>query len=266
MALSSSLYFYSRFIEPRRLTVQEIPIISGKIPLAFNHFKIVQFSDTHLCSFYEIGRLEELASQINQLKPDIVVFTGDLIDNPFTYRKADEIPSILKNIRAPFGKYAIYGNHDHGGNGTFLYRILMEHSGFRLLINNTVKIKKENEHIGIAGIDDVVFNRHHLEQALGHLSPRHFNILLAHEPDIAELASRYPVDLQISGHSHGGQIKLPFFGAVVTPKFGRKYVEGLYKVGNSDMVVYVNRGIGMTRMPLRFLSSPELTVFTLKSE
>ncbi|TYR79864.1 metallophosphoesterase [Priestia megaterium] len=260
-------YTYAKYIEPRRLQVVRQTIQSASIPNSFHNIRILQFSDTHLGLSYDLLQLDHLIDRINKLEPDIVLFTGDLMDIPNEYPNPNQIVPILKRIKAPIGKYAIYGNHDHGGYGTELYKEIIEKSGFHLLVNEVVKLELENAgYIHICGLDDVMLGDPQYEQTLGVLDENTFSIALIHEPDVAVKAATFPVDLQISGHSHGGQIQIPFFGPLITPPFGTVYPEGLYEVGESKMKLYVNRGIGTTRIPFRFLATPEITLFTLRSQ
>lgn len=259
-------YSYARYFEPKQLDILKKEIAHPLIPKGFNGAKIIQFSDTHLGFSYSLSQLERLVANLNGFSPDIVIFTGDLIDKPHQYKKAKSIIPILKNIEAPLGKLAIFGNHDHGGNGTNIYRSIMEAAGFRILQNESVRIKLiDNSQIIIAGIDDCILGKPSIQQALPKQSNTTYTILLAHEPDIATEAAEYNIHLQISGHSHGGQIKIPLYGPLYTPPLGEKYFEGLYVVGKNKMQLYVNRGLGTTRLPLRFLSKPELTIFTLRA-
>ncbi|WP_409978169.1 metallophosphoesterase [Anoxybacteroides tepidamans] len=265
MFVASFGYYYARFIEPSRLTVTEHSIVHPLIPKGFDGVTILQFSDTHLGHYYSLDRLSHIVKRINDISPDLVVFTGDLIDAPNQYPYIDDIIPILSDIRAPLGKFSIYGNHDHGGYGTDLYRNIMERAGFRMLLNEHVMIELiDNSKIAIAGSDDLMLGKPHFDRMFHQISPSTYTILLLHEPDGAMKAARYPVHLQLSGHSHGGQIQLPFIGPLITPPLAIQYYEGFYKI--QDLTLYVNRGLGTTRMPFRFLSPPELTVFTLKHQ
>jgi uncharacterized protein len=257
-------YYYARYIETKRLTINRLELHSAKIPKAFDHIKIVQFSDTHLGHNYTLRQFQKLVEEINRLEPDLILFTGDLIDSPQDYKPLGEISAILAQLSAPFGKFSIYGNHDHGGYGTETYRKLMEHAGFKLLMNETSTIEKSGERLILAGIDDAMLGRPDLHQTLASLSVEDYVIVMAHEPDLADNVARYGVDLQLSGHSHGGQVQLPFIGPLITPPLAKKYYDGMYSIGENAMQLYVNRGIGTTREPYRFLCVPELTVFTLK--
>lgn len=261
-------YYYAREVETKLLDINYYNITHPLIPSEFDQFKIIQFSDTHLGFQYTMSQLKKLVNKINKLEPDIVVFTGDLMDEPNKFRQSEDITPILLQIKAPFGKFAIYGNHDHGGYGTDLYREIIENSGFVLLQNEGQEVQLLNgSSINVIGLDDAMLGSPDLDTAMQGVSHETYNILLAHEPDIAQLAIGRDIHLQLSGHSHGGQVQIPFVGALVTPPYGEMYYEGFYKLGdhNDQLTLYVNRGLGTTRLPFRFLSKPELTVFTLKS-
>ncbi|WP_338451888.1 metallophosphoesterase [Niallia oryzisoli] len=260
-------YYYAREIEPRLLDINRYTIKHSLIPKSFNNFKIVQFSDTHLGFQYTIKQLDKLVDRINRLQPDMVFFTGDLMDEPNKYPNSDQIIPSLSKINAPFGKFAIYGNHDHGGYGTDIYKNIMDKSGFILLQNAAQEIKLlDDSRIHLIGLDDAMLGKPDLANATVNLPPDTYKILLAHEPDIAELAIDKGIHLQLSGHSHGGQVKIPFIGALITPPYSELYYEGFYELGHAQtpLTLYVNRGLGTTRLPFRFLSKPELTLFTLK--
>jgi predicted MPP superfamily phosphohydrolase len=143
----------------------------------------------------------------------------------------------------------------------------MEMSNFTLLLNESLPIKqKDGSFISLLGIDDRMLGRPDLQLALKHAPESSFKLLLSHAPDVADEASAYQIHWQLSGHSHGGQVKIPFVGALVIPPFAQNYPEGYYSIGEiNPLSLYVNRGIGTTRLPFRFMAKPELTVFTLIS-
>ena len=134
-------YYYAKEIEPKSLTITRHMISHPRIPQSFNQFKMVQFSDTHLGFQFTLEQLNKLVDRINQLKPDVVFFTGDLMDEPNKFANSNQIIPILLKLNAPFGKFAIYGNHDHGGYGTDLYHTIMDQSGFVVLKNEGFEIK-----------------------------------------------------------------------------------------------------------------------------
>ncbi|MBT2678380.1 metallophosphoesterase [Bacillus sp. ISL-35] len=265
--LTTGGYFYAREVEPRMLDVTRHTIGSATLPAGFDGVKIIQFSDTHIGFQYTIEQLAKLVAKINQLNPDLIVFTGDLLDDPrhFTDKKK-KITTLLSQLEAPLGKFAVYGNHDHGGYGSDLYKQMMEQSGFSLLLNDSAAVRLlDGSSIWITGIDDAMLGKPNLKEAMSNIPKDSYTILLSHAPDKADEAAHYSIQLQLSGHSHGGQIQIPFYGPLVTPPYAEKYVEGFYDAGNNkEFKLYVNRGLGTTRLPFRFLSQPELTLFTLK--
>ncbi|RLL45176.1 metallophosphoesterase [Oceanobacillus piezotolerans] len=264
LGLSGSGYVYARNIEPFLLQIKKESIRSHKIPSSFNGFKIVQFSDTHIGFHYGLEQLNKLVSKINNLKPDIIVFTGDLVDEPNKYNNHFNLQEILSKLQAGYGKYWIYGNHDHGGYGTDIINNVMEQSGFNLLQNSHTLIENGNDRFILAGIDDVMLGDPDIHAALNNANDELFTILLSHEPDFADYVSSFPVDVQFSGHSHGGQVRLPFIGHLYTPDFAQKYVQGKYQIKDSDLTLFVNSGIGTTRLPYRFLCKPEVHLYTLE--
>ncbi|MEH7246324.1 metallophosphoesterase [Neobacillus niacini] len=267
LGLGSGGYFYANRIEPSLLEINNIDIKHSLIPSSFTGVKIVQFSDTHLGFHYTLNQLEKLVNKINHLQPDLIFFTGDLLDEPNKYNEIKKIAPILQNLKATMGKYCIYGNHDHGGYGSEIYKNVMELSNFTVLLNESILIKqKDGSTISLMGIDDRMLGKPDLEHVMKQVPEDSFKLLLSHAPDIADEAQTYQIHWQLSGHSHGGQVKIPFVGALVIPPFAQNYPEGYYSIGESNpLELYVNRGIGTTRLPFRFMAKPELTVFTLLS-
>lgn len=263
LGISGSTYVYARNIEPSMLHIQKETITSPKITPAFNGFKIIQFSDTHIGFQYTLAQFRELVQKINAYEPDLIVFTGDLVDNPDQYDFGNELDSLLQSLRAAHGKLWVYGNHDHGGYGTDILRKVMLRGGFQLLQNSHQAIEKNDERILIAGIDDVILGKPDLGKALRNTNPDLFTILLAHEPDFAETTTKFPVDVQLSGHSHGGQVRMPFIGSLYTPAYAQRYIQGKHIIGD-HLTLFVDKGLGTTRLPYRFLCEPEIHLYTLQ--
>ncbi|SDS17711.1 hypothetical protein SAMN05444162_0899 [Paenibacillaceae bacterium GAS479] len=260
--------FYAWKIEPKSLSVTEIEVTSDQLGDSLDGIRIVQFSDTQLGESYTAKQLGRLAERINSLKPDLVVFTGDLIDHYTQYglNNRKQAQQALVAIQAPLGKFAVYGNHDRGGGGSGRYERYMEEAGFKVLVNEVYPIvTADGDRFVLAGLDDFLLGKPKPETALEQLRKDDFNLLLAHEPDPADRFSEYPIDLQLSGHSHGGQVRIPFLDPLVTTSLAEKYVAGQYELPGKyrPMTLYVNRGIGTTRMPLRLFTKPELTLIRL---
>ncbi|MBP2001530.1 putative MPP superfamily phosphohydrolase [Paenibacillus shirakamiensis] len=260
--------YYATQIEPKSISVTRLDVVNDFVPISFNGTKIVQFSDTHLGPHYSVDQLQQLVDRINLMKPDIVVFTGDLMDNYTQFGLDNRIKAqqVLKKIHAPLGKFAVFGNHDRGGGGSRGYKQYMVEAGFNVLVNEVHTIRStKGENIIIAGLDDFLLGQPQVARTLRTLREQDFNLLLVHEPDIADQLQGYPIDLQLSGHSHGGQVRVPLLDPPVTTLLAQKYVEGLYSLPytSKSLKLYVNRGIGTTRLPVRLFAKPELTVIQL---
>ncbi|MGL6183958.1 MAG: metallophosphoesterase [Clostridium chrysemydis] len=257
-----SLFIYTKYIERELLTVK-------KISLDFNDkgsekLRVVQFTDTQLGEFYTLENLEKAVEKINKLNPDIVVFTGDLIDNAAKYKDIDKVSKVLSKINSKYGKYAIYGNHDYGGGAVRYYSRIMNKSGFEVLKNDSHLIKVKGKNIRILGADDGLMGSFNSRLTMSKINKDDINILLLHEPDLSEKFLNYKVDLILSGHSHGGQIDLPFYGPVVKNVLSEKYTKGLYDLGNKfNTKLYVSSGLGNTKLPYRFNNVPQVVCFDL---
>jgi len=268
LIISVIIYMYARFIEPNMLKFHYENISSTLIESSSDGIKILQFSDLHISDYFNIEDLEEVVDKINDENPDIVIFTGDLIDHYNNYIYKGEISQVweaLGHINAPLGKYAVYGNHDYGGGAEKVYSKIMENSGFVTLVNDSVKLDEYK--LNIVGLDDSIFGDIDYEKLGTCIQDDYFNIVISHEPDVIDSLLEYNIDMFLSGHSHGGQVNIPFFSSSMLPSLGEKYVKGLYKFENSrNTILYVNIGIGTSHIPFRFMAAPELSVFTLKNK
>ncbi len=256
-------YAYMRYVEPSIITVTHHEIVSDYVSDGTHGLKIAQFNDTHVGFSYDLDDMRRVAEKINNEDCDIVVFAGDLFDN---YVKSselgDELSEILGGMKARVGKFAVLGNHDYGANSVNNVKRILTDGGFTVLVNESVRLPQLS--LCITGIDDSLIGYGNT-RILGTLEESDFNIVLCHEPDIFDECTETYVDLMLSGHTHGGQVKIPFIGAVMLPRMGQIYDEGLYAADNArSSQLYVNRGLGTTKMPLRFMSVPEITVLELK--
>lgn len=253
---------YSTFVEPKLLHV-----VSHE--LAFDGvkgeaIKVVQFSDTHIGEFFSTEELQKVVKKINEQSADLVLFTGDLMDNAAEYDgDLEEIKSILSTIQATYGKYAVFGNRDYGGGAERFYQELMEGAGFRVLINEHETLNIKGTMLNVYGADDALIGYYNLNQTVQGMNENDLNLLMLHEPDLVNDFVGYPIDFAVAGHSHGGQVYLPFVGPLMTTILGQQYVRGFYEVGN-QIPLYVNTGIGNTKVPLRLFNVPQVTVFYLK--
>ena len=258
---------YSTLYEPFELKVERISLAFPRLPREFDGLKIAQLSDLHYKPFTEEGQIRAAVQQCNRLNPDLVVITGDFITAPLwgssapQVRHAEVCARILSGLRAPWGVFAALGNHDLAVDAYGISEILRAQH-LRVVRNSAQPVERNGARIWLAGLDDCLYGKPDLHRTLAHVPSNEFTALLVHEPDVADQARSYPVDLQISGHSHGGQVRLPWLGAPYLPPLARKYPWGLYRVGR--LVLYSNRGIGTIGLPVRLNAPPEVTLFTLR--
>ena len=252
---------YTTVLEPQWISVERVTVHLRRLPREFDGFTVAQLSDFHVGPYINADHIESAVAAANALKPDVFALTGDYVTHSASY--ASPCAQALAKLRAPHGAVAVLGNHDHWTNAGTVLGALREH-GIKVLANRSVSIEREGVRLWLAGVDDVWVKSADVERALNKVSKNETAILLAHEPDFADHVARYPVDLQLSGHSHGGQVRLPFLGAPVLPYLGVKYPIGLRRVGS--LQVYTNRGIGVISPPVRFRCRPEVTLLTLRAE
>jgi hypothetical protein len=167
---------------------------------------------------------------------------------------------LLSQLRAKQGTFAVLGNHDQASQPGIVARSLQSR-GIRVLRNETVAVEQNGSRIWIAGVDDVLEKAADLHEALQNTPPDETTILLAHEPDFADYVAKHPVSVQLSGHSHGGQIRLPFVGPPYLPELARKYPWGLRRIGSLQL--YTNTGLGTIEIPMRWNCPPEVTLIRL---
>jgi predicted MPP superfamily phosphohydrolase len=265
---AAGLVFYAGEISRHELELIETTIKLPRLPDAFAGMKVVQISDFHFQAYTEAMFLEGIVRRVNALAPDLVLLTGDFVSsNPLpqhtNIKLAYHCAEILSRIQCPL-RYAIMGNHDALVGAHAVTDALTTH-GIPVLANSFVPLERQSQRIWLAGVKDVLVQRPDLSTALPAGVKRYgeTTILLAHEPDFADYAMGRKVDLVLSGHTHGGQILLPFLPPVMLPDMGTKYVHGHFKLGDG-MQLYVNRGIGAVTLPFRFRCPPELTAITLQ--
>lgn len=240
--------------------IRKIDLKISKLPEAFKGWKIVQFSDTHFGFHYDGESFRRVVRMINNLQPDILFFTGDLLDREWLQTPSPLVLPLLQELRAPRGgKWAVLGNHDYAARDQAVQ--MLQNSNFRVLINAHGYIEENGQRLCIAGVDEYMFGHFDIEKTLQGKSEQDCVLLLAHEPDLADICSGFGVNAQFSGHSHGGQIRKPFSKPFFTPELGQKYVDGLYAIGDRRMPLYVNRGIGTSFLPIRMFCRPEITIF-----
>ncbi|MES0360744.1 MAG: metallophosphoesterase [Anaerolineales bacterium] len=247
---------------PNKITISDLPIELTNLPLEFNDYRIVQISDFHLGSWLDEQDLGQIIDIVNQLKPDLIAITGDFVNsNPGRYS-----PVLLQTLSKLFAKdaiVAVLGNHDHYSEPDIIRDVLRE-SNIIELNNRVYPIQRSSSYLYFAGVDDHLTKKDDLQNVLNQIPDESTAILLAHEPDYADISSMSGTfDIQLSGHSHGGQICLPYFGSLYLPRYGRKYSSGIYRI--NGMVLYTNRGLGTSWLPFRYNCPPEIAIFTLSA-
>jgi len=237
-----------------------------RLPDAFRGMRIVQVSDFHYAEYTESWFLRDVVRHVNQLKPDLVLMTGDFISlgplsHSYARRHMPECAAILSEIECPL-RYASLGNHDMEVGAACVVGALREH-GIPTLVNQAVALERGGQRLWLAGLGSACFQDANPAAAIPSAAQtgKEPVIVMAHEPDILPEVARYNADLMLSGHTHGGQIRLPLLPPLVLPIYGRQYVEGLFRQGPTQL--YVNRGIGAVGVPFRFNCPAEITAFTL---
>jgi predicted MPP superfamily phosphohydrolase len=255
---------YAAGVEPNWIEVRQVNLRLPRLSPRFDGYRIVQISDIHAGEWMPTRRLAMVADLVNGQRPDLIAVTGDFVTYTHKGAHGATVPT-LKRLCAKDGVVAVLGNHDYWGYpGPVQIRRIIRDSGMIDLNNRVHTLQRDGEMLHIAGVNSARLRRDRLDWVLAKLPPEGAAILLAHEPDVADkTAAARRFDLQLSGHSHGGQIVIPLLGPPRLPPLGRKYPTGLYKVG--DMFLYTNRGLGMVSLPLRFFCRPEITVFTLEA-
>ena len=262
---SSTLVGYSRFLEPRWVDLEQITLRIPQLPQGLAGKTIAQLSDIHLSQYTGAERLHQAIRWVNQLAPDWLFLTGDYVgDDAGT---AQGLIEPLRQVQMP--TFAVYGNHDYWSELAVVTAALRQ-TPVQILRNAATPLA---EGLWLAGVDDLWSGAPDLQAALRSVPTGVTTLLLAHEPDFFErvITAAAPVAVQFSGHSHGGQVRLPslvpgpdgrYTYAPILPKYGRRYSIGLRQLGQHQ--VYTNRGLGVWPVPFRVNCRPEITLFTLQ--
>ena len=254
-------YGYVFYVEPRWLEIERVEVPIHGLSEAFNDFKIVCLSDFHLHPFTQIDFIEKVVARANELNPDVVCLLGD-----YVLEGADsiyELAPVLAGLESKYGVFAVLGNHDLWTDADVV-RSGLEAVGIRVLVNESVSIYVGDDDLILAGLDDGWSGEADLSLALENTPQGSPVILMLHEPDFADHYARDGrVSLQLSGHTHGGQVRIPGIGGPFRPAYGQKYDDGLIEI--EDMWLYTTRGVGVIGPPARFNCRPEITEIILQS-
>ena len=266
-AIAAGMTFYAGEIARHEIDIVHRSIPIANLPSPFHGYRIVQISDIHLDEYTELYFFEHIIRVINGLTPDLVLLTGDFVTHgSLTFmagrHAAYRCAEIISKLTTPL-RYAILGNHDVAFNAPLVTHALTSH-GTPVLINEYVAIEKNGSRFWLCGLEDPGTSHPDLNLTVP-ANPDAPVILLSHEPDYADDVVAHPrghlVDLLLAGHSHGGQVRLPFLGPLILPPMGEKYPEGPYQFNKMQM--YVNRGIGTVGLPFRLNCPAEITEITL---
>ncbi len=254
------LFIYARYLGTSNLVIKEYSIINEKIPLNFHGLKIVQFSDLHYGTTIKEEELKNVINKINELNPDIIFFTGDLIDNSYKISEDEEklITEELNKLEPNIGIYAVRGNHDINDN----FENIIKNTNIELLNNQNKLLYFNNSStpIMLIALDDNLKGTQNIDNAFNFEDNDYYKILITHEPDDYDKLPKN-VNLFLAGHSHLGQVRLPFIGSVYNIEGAKKYKEEKYEIDETNL--FISGGLGTTKIKYRFLDKPSINFFRL---
>lgn len=246
------------WLEPRGVRIEKLSLATGQ---SGRTVRVVQISDLHLSDFD--GYFQQVAGMVKGLSPDLIVLTGDYLEEE---RNIRGVLDFLRALKAPSGVFAVQGNWEYWSRleGENLRRHFLG-AGARLLINERTDLDIGGQRLSLLGLD-YPSSSDHLQGLQGQADAARFNLLLSHVPAFAHEQLDQRVGLILSGHTHGGQVRLPLLPPLYLPRFSGRFVSGLYQVGRYDTPLYVNRGIGTSVLPVRLNCRPEITVIELTGQ
>ncbi len=255
-------------LEPNRPRIVRQDFFLPRWPERLNGFTIALLSDFHYDPYFSVHPLHAAIAMVNGLHPDLIVLTGDFVSVPlYGSRKkaafaAEPCARLLRQMTAPHDLWAVMGNHDEDTDPKHVTRVLQAEN-IHVLANQSEAIERDGARFWLAGVNDALSGTADLSETLRRVPANEAVILLAHEPDFADEASRFPIELQLSGHSHGGQVRIPLLPPLYLPQMAKKYVLGTYQVG--PLTLYTNAGLGTVGVPARLNCPPEITLLTLRA-
>ncbi len=241
--------------EANSLSLERVAIKLQRLPKPLDGLTIIHLSDTHHSPFTSLEHIERAVKIANRLKPDMFVLTGDYVSHERKY--IAPVAEVLGNLKSEFGTFACLGNHDHWTDADLVTH-LFRGEGITMLINEGLRFEARGSSFWLAGVDDHMVGRTDLKAALNGSFPDEMKMLLAHNPVIFRRAARRGVDLTLSGHTHGGQIRVRDTEKNIIP---RRRKAGLYR--RYDSQIYITRGIGTVVLPVRYQCPPEISLLEL---
>lgn len=258
--LASNLSQVARYAlaEANTLIVEKIEISLERLPKKLENFRVVHLSDIHHSPFTNLEHITRAIEIANDLKPDMFVLTGDYVSHETEY--IAPVAEVLGTLKSEFGTFACLGNHDHWTDAEMVTRDFRA-AGINVLINEGFRLEARDASFWLCGVDDYMVGKTDLRSAMRGSFPDEMKLLLAHNPVIVRQAARYGVDLILSGHTHGGQVKLRDEEKRILPR--RKLKNGLHR--RKDTQIYITRGIGTVVLPVRFGCPPEISLIELRN-
>lgn len=244
--------------EANSLSLEHVEIYLERLPPKLDGFKIIQLSDTHHSPFTSLDHIKRAVKVANRLKPDMFLLTGDYVSHEREY--IAPVAAVLGKLKAKYGIHACLGNHDHWTDADLVTH-LFRGEGINVLINEGFRFETKRGSFWLCGVDDYMVGKTDVPTALRGSFPDEMKLLLAHNPIIFREAARVGVDLTLSGHTHGGQIKVRNPEKRILPQ--RKLKAGLHKRRNSQ--IYITRGIGTVVVPMRYQCPPEISLLELRT-
>lgn len=269
--IMAGVFFYSIYISVDRVSLNYTTLASPKISKDMDDIKIAMISDIKYNGFMKKDRLTKMINQLNEAGCDIVLFGGDMFDEPATHEPdsamVKELTDILKSIDAPLGKFAVLGDQDQvNENVKNIVSDILYQSNFEILTNQSIRIRNHTKNsITLVGIDSLINGNPNPDSAFKGISEDEYNIVLTHCPDLisnADFNSNY-VDAMFAGHSLGGQICLPLIGPLKTFEGAKSYTHGMYTVNKTKL--FVSNGLGTVDIDMRLFAPPEIMIFRLQN-
>jgi predicted MPP superfamily phosphohydrolase len=253
---------YPLFIERYIITVNYYTIPVPNLPYEFDGMRVIHLTDLHYGPLMPLGILDKVIHKTNELEKDIILCTGDYVRGAAAVRKIDGIWSVMAKLRAPEGVYTVLGNHDHWASTEQSVHCLNT-SGHINLRHKAVPLSRDGKTLWLGGAGDLWEDHVNLDQVLKDVPDDACRIVLAHNPDTADTDYTTRVDLMISGHTHGGQIRIPFIGPPWLPVKNKAYSSGFIRSQKTN--VFISRGIGWAAFPMRFNCLPEIAILILSA-
>ena len=256
---ASGVAGYASLFEITDYELTQTDIFIRELPASFENFRIVQVSDVHHSALVSLEEVRRVAALAQEARGDMVVLTGDYTTARRGY--IEPCAEVLGTLTAPAGVWAVLGNHDHYTDGELTRRALVRR-GIGVLDNAHTEVTRGTDALQLAGIDDWSWGYADWARALGGLDRKRPTLLLSHEPQVFDAPQTEGISLILSGHTHGGQVSLPFVGAPARFFEAFKYIGGRYERGGTQL--YVSRGTGVVGLPIRFGARPEIAVLRLR--